>query len=575
VAKTTVGGAFSAICALAILPVAAWLVIFSDGLARATSGTLSPPNVDFVDISAKAQLNAKTEAGGEKAKKYIIETTGSGAAFMDYDNDGWPDVFLVNGTTLEPSSGEEPISHLYHNEHDGTFSDVTKKAGVALSGWGQGVCAGDYDNDGYTDLYVTFWGHSVLLHNNGNGTFTDVTKKAGLWREQSRWETGCAFLDYDHSGRVSLFVSQYVNLDLAKTPVPGSSNNCLWKGIPVMCGPRGLEGTRSELFRNNGDGTFSDVSLSSGVAKTNPYYCFTALTADFDNDGWPDIYVACDSTPNLFFRNKRDGTFEETAVTAGVAFNADGKEQAGMGAYAADYNGDGLLDIIKTNFSDDTATLYLNNGDGTFTDVTNEAGLGRNLRFLGWGALFLDIDNDGWPDIFLANGHVYPEVDGRDLNTNFRERKVLYWNQRNGRFTDISLNAGPGIMAQFNSHGVAAADFDNDGAVEVLVNNSHNRPSLLKNFGDHGNWILVRLKGTRSNRDAIGARVNIRANGHTQIQEVRSGGGYISQSDFRLHFGLGTAKNIDSVEVRWPSGFVQRLTDVKVNQVLTVKEDAK
>ena len=340
-----------------------------------------------------------------------------------------------------------------------------------------------------------------------------------------------------------------------------------------MCGPRGLRGTRSELFRNNGDGTFSDVSDKSGVSKTGAYYCFTALTGDFDDDGWPDVFVACDSTPSLFFRNKHDGTFEETALMAGVAFNGNGREQAGMGAYTADYDGDGWLDIVKTNFSDDTATLYHNNGDGTFSDVTNEAGLGRNMRFLGWGALFLDIDNDGWPDIFLANGHVYPEVDGRDLNTSFRERKVLYWNQRNARFADISLNAGPGISRPFNSHGVAAADFDSDGTLEVLVNNSHDSSSLLKNLGEHGNWMLVKLQGTRSNRDAIGARVTVQAGGHKQIQEVRSGGGYISQGDFRLHFGLGTASRIDSLDVRWPSGSVQRMMNLRSNQILTIKED--
>ena len=382
-------------------------------------------------------------------------------------------------------------------------------------------------------------------------------------------------MDYDHSGRVSLFVAQYVDLELAKTPVPGSNDTCMWKGIPVMCGPRGLKGTRSELFRNNGDGTFTDVSEKSGVAMTASYYCFTALTGDFDNDGWPDIYVSCDSTPSLLFHNNHDGTFSETGAEAGVAFNGDGHEQAGMGAYAADYDGDGWLDIIKTNFSDDTATLYHNNGDGTFGDATNEAGLGRNTQYLGWGTLFVDVDNDGRPDIFIANGHVYPEVDGKGFRTSFREKKLLYWNQGNGRFVDISSNAGAGISTPLNSHGVAAADFDNDGAVEILVNNSHDAPSLLKNLGEHGNWILVRLIGTRSNRDAIGARVTLTANGRRQMQEVRSGGGYNSQSDFRLHFGLGKAQLIEGMEIRWPSGEIQKLSGVKANQVLTVTEPEK
>jgi hypothetical protein len=534
------------------------------------------PRVHFVDVAMRAGLTVKTEGGGEKTKKYIVETTGSGAAFVDYDGDGWPDIFLVNGTTLEGfPKGQEPTSHLYHNNHDGTFSDVTRRAGVALTGWGQGVCAGDYDNDGRIDLYVTFWGHSVLLHNNSDGTFSDITKKAGLWHHDVRWETGCAFVDYDHSGHVSLFVAQYVDLDLAKTPVPGSNNDCMWKGIAVMCGPRGLKGTHSELLRNNGDGTFTDVSAKSGISKTDAYYCFTPLTGDFDNDGWPDIYVSCDSTPSVLFHNNHDGTFSESGVTAGLAFNGDGHEQAGMGVHAMDYDGDGWLDIIKTNFSDDTATLYHNNGDGTFTDVTNEAGLGRNTQFLGWGALFLDIDNDGWPDIFLANGHVYPEVDRRGFSTSFRERKVLYWNQHNAKFLDISTNAGPGITALFNSHGIAAADFDNDGKVEILVNNSHDTPSLLKNLGEQGNWVLVKLTGTRSNRDAIGARVAVRSGGHLQVQEVRSGGGYNSQSDFRLHFGLGTATRADLIDIRWPSGTTQRLENVPGNQVLKIKEVAE
>jgi enediyne biosynthesis protein E4 len=535
----------------------------------------TPPIIHFVDIAARRGLTARTEDGGEQTKKYIIETTGSGAAFFDYDNDGWPDIFLVNGTTLEGfPKGKEPTSHLYHNNRDGTFTDVTQNAHVALTGWGQGVCAGDYDNDGWVDLYITFWGHNVLLHNNGDGTFTDITKKAGLWHDDERWSTGCAFVDYDRDGRLDLFVSQYIDFDRASTPVPGQSSFCRWKGIPVMCGPRGLKGTRNELYHNNGDGTFSNVSDKSGIAKAGPYYCFTALTGDFDNDGWPDIYVACDSTPSLLFHNNHDGTFSEIGVSADVAYNEDGHEQAGMGSDAADYDGDGWLDIVKTNFSDQTASLYRNNRDGTFTDATYAAGLGGNTQFLGWGTLFVDIDNDGWPDLFMANGHVYPELDGHATGSTFRERKLLYWNQHDGRFKDVSLNAGPGITEPFNSHGVAAADFDNDGMVELLVNNSHDSPSLLKNYGKHGNWVLVKLIGTKSNRDAIGAQVRAWAGGHQQLQEVRSGGGYISQSDFRLHFGLGSATKLDALEIRWPSGLVENLKDVPANQILTVKESA-
>jgi hypothetical protein len=540
---------------------------------KAAPATVSPPRVNVVDLAESAGLTAKTEAGGDKTKKYIIETTGSGAAFVDVDNDGWPDAFLVNGTRLEGfPQGQEPTSHLYHNNHDGTVTDVTSKSGAGLKGWGQGVCAGDYDNDGWRDLFVTFWGHNVLLRNNGDGTFVDITKKAGLWEPGVKWSTGCAFVDYDHDGRLDLFISHYVDLDLERTPTPGSGSFCQWKGMPVMCGPRGLKGTYSQLYHNHGDGTFTDVTEKSGVAKTAAYYCFTALTGDFDNDGWPDVFVACDSTPSLFFHNNHDGTFTETGVLSGVAFNDDGREQAGMGAHAVDYDGDGWLDIIKTNFSDDTPTLYHNNRDGTFSDVTLEAGLGKNSQFLGWGTLFVDIDNDGWSDIFMANGHVYPEVDTKGLNNTFRERKLLYWNEHDGKFRDISMTSGPGISSPFNSHGVAAADFDNDGNVEILVNNSHDRPSLLKNNGDHGNWILLDLQVTKSNRDEIGARVTVRAGKHQQTQEVLSGGGYDSQSDLRLHFGLGAASKVDDLEIRWPSGLVQHLPNVTGNRIVKIRE---
>ncbi len=564
-------------CRLVAVVVALWIPTLSLATAQPHSTPAAPPptapRVNFVDIAERAGLTAKTEDGGDKTKRYIIETTGSGAAFFDFDNDGWPDIFLVNGSRLEGfPKGQEPTSHLYRNQRDGTFADVTQKAGVGLVGWGQGVCAGDYDNDGFVDLFVTFWGHDVLLHNNGDGTFTDVTRKAGLWHDDARWSTGCSFLDYDRDGRLDLFIAHYVDFDPQHTPEPGSGAACLWKGMPVMCGPRGLKGTHSELYHNNGDGTFTDVSRASGVAKTDSYYCLTALTGDFDNDGWPDIYVACDSTPSLLFHNNHDGTFTETAVEAGVAFNDGGREQAGMGADAVDYDGEGWLDIVKTSFSDDTATLYHNNHDGTFSDVTSAAGLAKNSQFLGWGTLFVDVDNDGWPDLFMANGHIYPEVDNKGVNNTFRERKILYWNQRNGRFRDISLDAGPGITTPFNSHGVAAADFDNDGAVGILVNNSHDRPSLLKNLGERGNWILLKLEGAKSNRDAIGARVTVRVGDHQQTQEVRSGGGYISQSDFRLHFGLGKATKADAIEIRWPSGQVQRLENVAANQIVKIRE---
>jgi hypothetical protein len=542
--------------------------------AESTPSKPPAPRVNFVDIAEKAGLTAKTEDGGEKAKRYIIETTGSGVAAFDFDNDGWPDIFVVNGTRLEGfPKGQEPTSHLYRNRRDGSFEDVTQSAGVGLKGWGQGVCAGDYDNDGFVDLFVTFWGHDVLLHNNGNNTFTDVTRKAGLWHDDERWSTGCAFFDYDRDGRLDLFVAHYVDFDPAHTPEPGSNDACQWKGMPVMCGPRGLKGTRSQLFHGNADGTFTDVSESSGVAKTPAYYCFTALTGDFDNDGWPDVYVACDSTPSMLFHNNHNGTFTENAVEAGVAYNDEGHEQAGMGADSVDYDGDGWLDIVKTNFSDDTATLYHNNHDGTFTDVTSQAGLGRNSQFLGWGTLFVDIDDDARPDIFMANGHVYPEVDNKGLANTFREPKLLYWNEGNGRFRDISTGSGPGTTTPYNSHGVASADFNNNGNVEIVVNNSHDHPSLLQNTGERGNWLSLKLEGVKSNRDAIGTRVTLLSSGNpSQMQEVRSGGGYISQSDFRLHFGLGKATKAEVLEVRWPNGVTERFENVPANRVVRIRE---
>jgi enediyne biosynthesis protein E4 len=558
----------------AVLPFCVLALLMPSSIWQSTKPqTPLAPQINFIDLAERAGLTAKMVYGGEHVKKYILESTGSGAAVIDYDNDGWPDIFLVNGSTLEGfPKGQEPTSHLYRNNRDGTFTDVTQKSGAALAGWGQGVCAGDYDNDGRTDLFVTFWGHNVLLHNNGDGTFTDATKKAGLWHDAPTWSTGCAFVDYNRDGHLGLFVAHYVDFDSTTLQNPVAGSACDWQGIPVFCGPLGLKGTHSQLFRNNGDGTFTDVSQKSGISATPAYYCFTPLTADFDNDGWPDVYVSCDSTASMFFHNNRDGTFTENALAAGVAFNEDGHTQAGMGVSAADYDGDGFLDILKTNFSGDTPTLYRNSGDGTFADVTLRAGLGGDSHFLGWGALFLDVDDDGWPDLFMANGHVYPEIDGKELNSTFRERKVLYWNDHNGKFKDVSLTAGPGITSPFNSHGVASADFHNDGAVEILVNNAFDRPSLLRNTAAHGNWILLKLIGTKSNRDAIGARITLRASGHEQSQEVRSGGSYISQSDFRLHFGLGEATKVDTLQIRWPSGTIQNLVNIPANQILTIKE---
>jgi enediyne biosynthesis protein E4 len=546
----------------------------------------APLGFNLTDIAPQAGLDAVCVFGDPHTKRWIIETTGCGVAFFDYDQDGWLDIFLVNGTTLEEQESDalqnpkskiqnRPTNHLYKNNRDGTFTDVTAKAGLLRTGWGQGVCVGDYDNDGFDDLFVTYWGQNVLYHNNGDGTFTEVTSKAGLVQQgqRPRWNTGCCFLDYDKDGHLDLFVANYVDLNLSATPAMGSGQYCQWKGIPVMCGPKGLPGGKNTLYHNRGDGTFEDVSEKAGVYKTPGHYAFTALTGDFDNDAWPDIYVACDSAPSILYHNNHDGTFTDIAIPSGCAYNEDGQEQGGMGASAGDYNCDGWLDIFKTNFSDDTSSLYRNNGDGTFSDATVSAGMGLNTRYLGWGCGFVDIDNDGWQDVFLANGHVYPELEQAGLDTPFREPKILYRNLRNGRFEDVSVRAGTGLGLLRSARGVAFGDFDNDGDLDIVINNMHDTPTLLRNDGGNKNrWLKIKTIGTRSNRTGIGTRVRVVVGNHVQSDEVRSGGSYISQSDLRLHFGLGPASKADLVEIRWPSGQVDRLKDVETNQVIYVQE---
>ena len=530
------------------------------------------PKIQFEDIATKAGLTARHVTGGDD-KKYILETTGSGVALFDYDNDGYPDIFFVNGTTLEGfPKGQEPISHLYHNNKNGTFTDVTRDAKLLRSGWGQGACVGDYDNDGYDDLFVTYYGQNVLYRNNGNGTFSDVTEKAGLLHKAVRWSTGCSFLDYNKDGKLDLFVANYVDLDLKKTPAKGTNQYCQWKGIPVMCGPRGLPGGTNILYQNKGDGTFIDVSEKTGVTKPSGYYSFTALVSDYDNDGWPDIYVACDSTPNILYHNEGNGTFTDIGLISGSAFNEDGQEQAGMGVSAADYDCDGFFDIVKTNFTDDTPTLYHNNGDGSFTDVTYPARLGANTRFLGWGTGFLDVDHDGWKDIFMVNGHVYPDVDTHNLDSPYKQERLMYWNLRNGTFLDVSSQAGPGIQEQRCSRGAAVGDLDNDGSLEIVINNMNDTPSLLKNFGERKNWILIKTVGKESNRDGIGARVTLVTGSQKQMDEVRSGSSYVSHNDLRLHFGLADALKVERAEVIWPSGKREFFSNLKANQIAILEE---
>jgi enediyne biosynthesis protein E4 len=545
------------------------------GRAQQTASPRSPkPVAYFIDVAQKAGLTMKNVFGGVFTKQYIIETTGTGAAIFDYDNDGWPDIFIVNGTTLNPTPGETPpTNHLYRNNHDGTFTDVTQRAGLVHTGWGQGVCVGDYDNDGYEDLYVTYYGKNVLYHNNGDGTFTDVSEKAGVAGTGKDWGTGCAFLDYDRDGKLDLFVSNYVDFDLKTAPKPGDRASCMWKGVPVMCGPRGLPWSKNILYHNNGDGTFTDVTQKAKIDKTYGHYSFSVSTFDYDDDGWPDIYVACDSTPSILYHNNHDGTFTDVAAVAGAAFNEDGKEQAGMGSTIGDYNGDGRLDIFKTNFSDDTSTLYRNNGDGTFDDVTFDAGLGLHTKYLGWGTMFMDVDNDGWPDLLLVNGHVYPEVDTQHLGSDYEEPRILYYNNGNGKFTDISATAGPGITTKSSSRGLAIGDLWNDGQLSAVVSNMNEMPSLLVNqVRNKNHWVEIKTVGTKSNRDGIGARIRVHAGTRTWVDEVRSGSSYDSNSDRRVHFGLGTATQIDWVEIRWPSGLLERFDHLAADKIYTLTE---
>jgi hypothetical protein len=537
-----------------------------------------PLGVQFVNIAREAGLRSKTIFGSEAKNKYLLETTGCGAAFFDYDQDGWLDIFLVNGTRFEANyaPGAAPTNRLYKNNRDGTFTDVTVKAGLVRTGWGQGVCIGDYDNDGHDDLFVTYWGDCALYHNNGDGTFTDVAKPAGVTTVTQtglkRWSTGCAFVDYDRDGWLDLFVANYIDFDPKTAPLP-ESGPCLYKGLIVACGPPGLQGGKNILFHNNGDGTFRDVSEKSGILRTPGTYGLGVLTADFDNDGWPDIYVANDSTSSTLYKNNHDGTFTDVAIEAGAAYSPDGKPQAGMGISAADYDCDGKLDIVKTNFAGDTASLYRNQGDMIFDDQTFQAGLGRNTRFLGWGVGFLDFDNDGWSDILVCNGHVYPEVGETDAESGYRERKVLYRNLGNGKFADVSMDGGPGILEKVPGRGCAFGDFENDGTIGVLVNCVNDVPQLLRCVSTlKNNWLKVKTVGVKSNRSGIGARVICTtAGGHRQMDEVRSGGSYISQNDLRIHFGLGKSEQAD-LEIHWPSGTIDKLAGVTANQVITVKE---
>jgi hypothetical protein len=567
--------------AAALLALAAAAPLFAQGMATPTRAPraavkietgLPPITVDFRDIAAQAGLTGTVVSGSDTSKKYILEATGSGVVIFDYDGDGLQDVFVINATRFEETAGEQPRSYLYRNLGKLRFQDVAGKAGLTKTGWGQGGCAADYDNDGDQDLFVTYYGQSVLYRNSGSGTFEDATASSGLASAETRWETGCSFFDYDLDGKLDLAVAGYVNFDRSKVPEPGAGGYCQWKGLPVMCGPRGLPPARNRLLRNAGNGKFEDVSEKSGVGKPTGCYGFTVVASDFDNDRLPDLYVACDSTPSLLYRNLGNGTFEEMGVASGAALNEDGQEQAGMGVSVADYNDDGAMDIVKTNFSDDTPNLYRNNGDGTFIDEVYVSGLGVHTKYLGWGTTFIDVDHDGRRDILLVNGHVYPEVDRAGVGAKFRQPRLLFWNVGKGKFKDISEESGSAFREMWSSRGSAYGDLDNDGSLEVVVSNLGARPSLLKNVGPRKNWLLVRCIGTRCNRDAVGARVFVELADRRLSSEVQTGTSFVSQNDLRQHFGLGGAAVYDRIEVQWPGGERELFPGGKANGIVTVKQ---
>jgi hypothetical protein len=547
----------------------------SRGIKAAPRGKPSglPFNAHFVNVAQAAGLTAPVIYGPEDHNDYIVESMGCGVAFLDYDNDGWLDILVPTGRRLQ-ATPDGAIIRLYKNNRDGTFSDVTAKSGLGRSVWATGITVGDYDNDGYDDIFVACWGQNILFHNNGDGTFSDVTEKVGLIHTGSRYSTGCTWVDYDRDGRLDLFVSHYNVFDLDKVPARGKDPGCSYRGVPVYCGPDGLPQEPCRLYHNNGDGTFTDVSEKSGIASVKPGYCLTAVAADFDGDGWQDIYVACDTTPSLLFRNNHDGTFTERGLDAGISLSEDGQEQAGMGVAVGDFNVDGNLDIFKTHFRDDTPALYRGNGKGSFTDATLRAGLRVETRFVGWGAGMMDLDNDGLPDLFFATGMVYPEVERKFPDYPFKTPRVLYRNLDGTRFEELLDEAGPGVSEAHCSRGVAFGDFDNDGDLDILVMNMNEPPSLLRNDMKPGNhWLKTLLTGVASNRSAIGAQVVVTYGDRKQAQSVMAQSSYLSANDRRLHFGLGAEKSA-SLEIRWPNGNVEKIPDVQADRLVVIKEGA-
>lgn len=534
-----------------------------------------PFHAHFVNVAQAAGLRspviygAATDSTGHA--DYVLEVMGCGAAFLDYDNDGWLDIILLTGGRLD-ATAEGATIRLYRNNRDGTFSDVSSKSGLSRSVWAAGITVGDYDNDGFDDVFITGWGQNILFHNNGDGTFSDVTERAGLIHPGNRFGTGCTWIDYDRDGRLDLFVSHYAVFDPKKIPPRGKDPACNYNGVPTLCGPAGLDRESCRLYHNNGDGTFSDVSAQSGILAVKPGYGLTAAATDFDGDGWPDIYVACDSTPSLLFHNNHDGTFTEQGLERGVSLSEDGQEQAGMGLGIGDAHGNGYLDIFKTHFRGDTQVLYRNNGKGFFRDVTVRAGLGVETRFVAWGAAIVDLDNDGLADLFFTTGMVYPEVERKIPDSPWKTPNVVFRNLGGGRFEELVGEAGPGVTEAHSSRGAAFGDFDNDGDMDILIVNLNEPPSLLRNDlrgTDH--WLKVLLAGTASNRSAIGAQV-IATYGETrQAQAVLAQSSYLSVNDRRLHFGLG-ASTTANLEILWPNGGRESIADVAADQLVVIRE---
>lgn len=555
------------------LPCALAAACVPRGLRALVGAAKAPaPFSRFVDIAQSAGLTQTMASGDPAHFTYIIETTGSGCAFFDYDNDGWMDIFVLGSRRLEevPAGAS---NRLYRNNRNGTFTDVTAKAGLLDAGWANGVCVGDYNNDGFEDLFITYYGQNRLYRNNGDGTFADVTAKAGLLHPRTRFNAGCTFVDYNRDGLLDLFVSNYVEIDLATAPKPSLQvPNCNYEGVPTNCGPNGLAAPAHSLYRNNGDGTFTDVSKESGVSALRGSYGLTAVAFDADEDGWQDIYVACDSTPSLLLLNNHDGTFREEALLRGVALGSGGELLGGMGIGVGDYDLDGHIDLVKTHFQNQSTGLYHNNGKGEFDDVTARAGLSSERRFISWGAGLVDLDNDGYPDILITAGTVYPELERIYAKYPARNPRILFRNQGNGTFVEMGDEAGAGISARHVSRGCAFGDFDNDGDMDVLIMNMNEPPSLLRNDAPAGNhWLKVRLEGTKSNRSAIGARVRVRYGGKVQAQCVLSQTSYLSASDPRLHFGLGKVSSAD-IEVIWPTGKSDAYPGQAADQLITIRE---